>query len=285
MFTKTFTKRERITIATTASALAVSSLLLVIPSSPASPVVVAEANSWVDIAASPNGQGYWVAGKTGVVKAFGAAGHHLDASSLPLQKPVVAIASTPTGNGYWLAAADGGVFSFGDARFHGSAANLRLNAPIIAMDRTATGNGYWLLGQDGGVFAFGDAPFHGRPPTSSTPATAFASTKSSRGYVVARGDTGPFGFGDAAIPGQEVVSHPTIVDVAASAWSQGAWITHSYGHVSTHGDATSYGGLPPMPLQGRITAAAITPSEQGYWLLGEDGGVFAFGDAPYRGRA
>jgi len=280
-----FTKRERIAIATTASALAVSSLLLVTPSSPASPLVTATPATWVDIAASPTGDGYWVAGKTGVVRALGAASHHDDASRLALRQPIVAIVATPSGKGYWLAAADGGVFSFGDAGFHGSAATFHLNSPISAMDRTATGNGYWLLGEDGGVFAFGDARYYGRPATSSTPAVAFASTKSSMGYLVARGDTAPFGFGDAAVPTRVAVSSPTIVDVASSAWSLGAWVTHSYGHVSTHGDATFHGEIPAMPLQGRITAAAMTPSEKGYWLLGEDGGIFAFGDAPYRGRA
>jgi hypothetical protein len=28
---------------------------------------------------------------------------------------------------------------------------------------------------------------------------------------------------------------------------------------------------------------ATTPTGQGYWLVASDGGIFAFGDAPFRG--
>jgi hypothetical protein len=34
---------------------------------------------------------------------------------------------------------------------------------------------------------------------------------------------------------------------------------------------------------GAVTSIAGTPSGQGYWLSGPDGGVFAFGDAPFEG--
>jgi hypothetical protein len=32
-----------------------------------------------------------------------------------------------------------------------------------------------------------------------------------------------------------------------------------------------------------VVAAASTPDGKGYWLVASDGGVFAFGDAPYDG--
>ena len=32
-----------------------------------------------------------------------------------------------------------------------------------------------------------------------------------------------------------------------------------------------------------VTDLAVTPNGEGYWLLAEDGGVYAFGDAAYRG--
>jgi hypothetical protein len=38
-----------------------------------------------------------------------------------------------------------------------------------------------------------------------------------------------------------------------------------------------------LPLFGDIVAAAATPSGRGAWLLGADGGVFALGDAPFKG--
>lgn len=40
-----------------------------------------------------------------------------------------------------------------------------------------------------------------------------------------------------------------------------------------------------LRLNAPITAIAATPSGDGYWLLGEDGGIFTYGDANYRGSA
>jgi hypothetical protein len=36
-------------------------------------------------------------------------------------------------------------------------------------------------------------------------------------------------------------------------------------------------------LNSPITAIAANPSGTGYWLVGADGGVFSFGDAPFQG--
>jgi len=38
-----------------------------------------------------------------------------------------------------------------------------------------------------------------------------------------------------------------------------------------------------MALARPIVAAAASPSGRGYWLVGSDGGVFAFGDAAFAG--
>jgi len=43
------------------------------------------------------------------------------------------------------------------------------------------------------------------------------------------------------------------------------------------------GILASTPLNAPIVAMAITPSGAGYWLVGADGGVFAYGDAGYYG--
>jgi glucose/arabinose dehydrogenase len=44
-----------------------------------------------------------------------------------------------------------------------------------------------------------------------------------------------------------------------------------------------HGSLGGVRLNGPIVAIARTPSSNGYHLFAEDGGVFAFGDAPFRG--
>jgi hypothetical protein len=37
------------------------------------------------------------------------------------------------------------------------------------------------------------------------------------------------------------------------------------------------------PLNQPIVGMATTPSGKGYWLAASDGGIFAFGDAPFHG--
>jgi hypothetical protein len=53
--------------------------------------------------------------------------------------------------------------------------------------------------------------------------------------------------------------------------------------VITFGNATFHGALPPLKLNQPITAIAPTPNDDGYWLLGGDGGVFTFGSALHHG--
>ena len=51
------------------------------------------------------------------------------------------------------------------------------------------------------------------------------------------------------------------------------------------GDVQSAGDLAGQQLGGPIVSLAATPAGRGYWMVGADGGVFAFGDAPFLGRA
>lgn len=65
--------------------------------------------------------------------------------------------------------------------------------------------------------------------------------------------------------------------------SQGGYIVvGGDGGVFTY-DTPFYGSLGGVALGSPVVAAAWTPSGAGYWLLGADGAVFAFGDAPYKG--
>jgi len=71
---------------------------------------------------------------------------------------------------------------------------------------------------------------------------------------------------------------------AAFAATATASPTHPYagGGIIPFGDAGTYGTL-DIPLSSVITGMAPTPDGKGYWLVGADGGVFAFGDAPFLG--
>jgi hypothetical protein len=62
----------------------------------------------------------------------------------------------------------------------------------------------------------------------------------------------------------------------------GFWATNSAGAVVANGAAQDHGSYTGGPLSAPIVSMAATPSGSGYWLLGQDGGVFTF-NVPYLG--
>jgi hypothetical protein len=151
------------------------------------------------MAATPDGNGYWLVGADGGVFATGDAPYVGSTGALVLNKPMVGMAATPDGKGYWLVASDGGVFAFGDAGFFGSITGLPLNAPIVGMAATPDGRGYWLVAADGGIFAFGDAGFYGSTGglVLNKPIVGMTASPDGQGYWLAASDGGVFAFGDA----------------------------------------------------------------------------------------
>jgi hypothetical protein len=201
----------------------------------------------VGMAATPDGQGYWLVSGDGGIFAFGDAGFHGSVGGSALNNPIVGMAPTRDGQGYWLVASDGGIFAFGDAAFDGSMGGTPLNQPIVSMAATADGQGYWLVARDGGIFTYGTANFEGSVggSTLNQPIVGMASTGDSHGYWLVARDGGIFAFGDAAFEG-------------------------------------SMGGT---PLNQPIVGMAATPDGHGYWMVAGDGGIFNFGDAGFRGSA
>ncbi|MHB8190377.1 MAG: CAP domain-containing protein [Ferrimicrobium sp.] len=235
----------------------------------------------VGMAQTADGKGYWLVAKDGGVFNFGNASFEGSTysdgitglgGSHPLNAPIVGMAMNPAGPGYWLVAKDGGVFNFGGAPFLGSTYSFGitgltgshpLNAPIVGIAPTANGQGYWLVAKDGGVFNFGNASFHGStysfgitglggPHPLNAPIVGIAPTANGQGYWLVAKDGGVFNFGNASFEG------------------------------STYSDGiTGLGGA--RPLGGPIVGMAATPTGNGYWLVGADGGVFNFGAAGYYG--
>jgi hypothetical protein len=199
----------------------------------------------VGMAATPDGNGYWLTGSDGGVFTFGDANFFGSTGSLRLNRPIVGMAATPDGGGYWLVASDGGIFAFGDAAFHGSTGSLRLNKPIVGMAATPDGGGYWLVASDGGIFAFGDANF-------------FGSTGSLR------------------------LARP-IAGMSATTDGNGYWLVASDGGVFTFGDAAFAGSMGGTPLDAPVVSVAAHHPGQGYWMASSDGGMFNFGGAPFYG--
>jgi hypothetical protein len=201
---------------------------------------------YVGIAVTPDGQGYWLVQADGGVDAYGDAHSY---GSLPAQKltptaPIVGIARTYSDKGYWLVGADGHVYGFGDARSYGSLpAPEAALAPITGMAVTPDGLGYWLLSASGHVFGFGNARTDGSPSSDLAPYDAIG-TRNGGGYVV-------------------------------TAASNGAVYLYPGGVLSSYG--------PGSALSGWLVGTAVTPSGNGTWEAGMDGGVITSGDAKFFG--
>jgi hypothetical protein len=230
--------------------------------------------------------GYWLVGGDGGVFSYGAP-FYGSAGAVHLNQPVVGMAATPDAGGYYLVAADGGVFTYGDARFHGSVAGVHLNRPIVGMAVDPATGGYWLVAADGGVFSF-DTPFYGSAGAVhlSQPVVGMAASPDGGGYYLVAADGGVFTYGDADFQGSSAatpdVSVTAGIGVAADG-SGGYWESDAAGLVSAFAEQ-NFGSV-RAPLTKPVIAIGATPFENGYYLVAADGGVFTFGNAPFRGSA
>ncbi|MGH9114389.1 MAG: hypothetical protein ACRDWW_01025 [Acidimicrobiales bacterium] len=233
-------------------------------------------------AATSDGKGFWIAWSNGAVTTAGDAHWYGDASTIPLNRPIVGIAATPDGGGYWLLGGDGGVFSYGDAGFYGSTGGHPLNAPALQMQATSDGHGYRFVAGDGGIFTFGDAGFYGsmggRP--LNKPVVGMASTRDG-GYWLVGADGGIFSFGDAPFYGSagDLSLAQPVVGMARTPDGGGYWLVARDGGVFTYGDAGFFGS--GVGRTGGVPAVSIvaTGDGGGYWIVLADGQILSQGDA------
>ena len=108
------------------------------------------------------------------------------------------------------------------------------------------GDGYWLVARDGGIFAFGDAGFYGSTGaiTLDQPIIGMAPTPDRPGVLARR-------------PGRR--------------------------HLRLRRRRLRRLGRARRRCRRRSPTWPSPRPGKGYWLLAEDGGIYAFGDAPYRG--
>jgi hypothetical protein len=104
------------------------------------------------MAATPDGQGYWLVASDGGIFTYGDAAFYGSAGATRLNQPIVGMAATPDGQGYWLVASDGGIFTYGDAAFYGSLGGGTTDVFGIII-RPAT-SGYSLVEADGTAATF-----------------------------------------------------------------------------------------------------------------------------------
>ncbi len=118
------------------------------------------------------------------------------------------------------------------------------------------GGGYLQLDRAGRVSAFGGA-------TEFDDCMAHADGRSLRRLVLD--------------PGEQASS------LSPTHTGHGYWIFTTRGRAVTCGDAEFLGDLSDIELDGPVIDSVATASGKGYYMVAEDGGVFAFGDAVYRG--
>jgi type VII secretion-associated serine protease mycosin len=239
------------------------------------------------------GKGYWIVSADGRVRTYGSAHFYGDLGGRPLPQPIVAGARTPSGHGYWLTGADGSVYSFGDAKYRGSLTGRPLNGRIVGMAATPSGRGYVLLGQDGGIFTFGDARFYGSTGgwRLNAPVLDMTLTKNGGGYWFVAADGGVFTFGNAKFHGSTGSMHlaAPVRSMTASASGSGYWMVADDGGIFAF-KVPFKGSLPGVravlgtPYVSTVRMRALKTSD-GYYMLGVNGSVTAFGAAKYYGSA
>jgi hypothetical protein len=237
------------------------------------------------MAATPDGDGYWLVDAEGAVSSHGSAVGYGSMAGQHLNAPINHIVATPDGRGYWLVASDGGIFSFGDAAFYGSMGGQHLNAPVVDIAPTRDGGGYWLVAADGGIFSFGDAAFHGSMGGQhlNRPVVGISPDDATGGYWEVATDGGVFAF-DAPFFGStgNLVLNQPVNGMAASPDGGGYRFVASDGGIFAFGDAPFEGSMGATPLNAPVVGMATDPVGGGYWLVAADGGVFSF-EAPFEG--
>jgi hypothetical protein len=263
-------------------------------SAPVAPVVVVEAldasgavlgSVTRTFPVAPRNAGYWVAGSSGVVRAFGTAPARGNAPTVA--SPAVGVAPA-AGAGYWVARADGSVAAV-SASALGSLAGRRLNAPVVGITVTPDGHGFWLVAADGGVFAFGSARFEGSMGGRhlNGRVVGMAAAPDGRGYWLVAADGGLFAFGTARFLGSMGGRHlnNAVVGMASSADGAGYWLVAADGGIFRFGAAGFFGSEGGTRIPAPVVGMAPSDDGLGYWLVARDGNVFVFGDALFQGSA
>ena len=258
------------------------------------------------IASAPAG-GYWVSSSRGEVAPCGASNfNNLGDAILGFQPGLGStlseedgpyIVSDPTSNGYWVVSSTGRVNAYGAARFYGQ---LDRPAPVSGAAATPNGKGYLFVSADGAVYHYGDAPYYGSAhvtkgflllgSTSSqfnlapVGIAGIAPTEGDHGYVLVARDGAVYGFGSHRGEACGPVALPRgvyVSGVAPDYRTGGYWVAETDGHVvSCHAPSFPY-----KAVQGTIMGIGALGNGLGYRLVNNNGDVYDYGAATFRGNA
>jgi hypothetical protein len=196
-----------------------------------------------------------VAGQTGIATFTASCATTTDETYAQYAPTTVAVRTG--GAGYWFAWSDGTITTAGDAPQMGEMLNEVTGSLVGLAPLRTDGDGYWGAASDGGVFAFGDAGFFGSAVSLklNAPIVGIASTPDGDGYWLIGRDGGVFAFGNAPFLGSAVGAHSPCPVGSAS-------------------------GCTALAIPRPFVGIATTPDGNGYWLVDNQGYVYAYGDAP-----
>jgi hypothetical protein len=225
------------------------------------------------------GGGYWMISDAGDVYAFGGARHFGNQAGIV----AVDLEPTPTNGGYWILSRSGRVFAKGDAARFGDAP-LAGDERAVSLSATPSGRGYWVFTDKGRAFNFGDAPYRGDMAgvTLNGPVLGSVATPSGQGYWMVASDGGIFSFGDAAFAGSmggRRMNQP-VMSMAPDPDGSGYWLISADGGTFAF-SAPFYGSTGGIRLNRPISG--MVPGQDGYLMVAEDGGIFAFGAVAFHG--
>ena len=230
--------------------------------------------------------GYWMLASDGTVYPFGGATNYGGPSGRLDGRPAVDLEPTPTTLGYWIVDAAGHVFAFGDATPLGDVAPgvLAGGERVTSLTATPTGRGYWIFTTRGRAVPFGDAAFLGdmSKVALNGPVLGSIATPTGRGYYMVASDGGIFAFGDARFAGSMGGRHlnAPVQSLVPDPDGAGYWLVATDGGIFAF-DALFHGSMGGTRLNKPISG--MVPYGDGYLMVGADGGIFNFSNAPFAG--
>jgi hypothetical protein len=174
------------------------------------------------------------------------------------------------------------VYAFRTIPYQGGTNTLPLTGPIVGITPTPDCFGYWLVSANGGVFTFGDADFLGsagnlqlNKPMVGMAAQAeplaqcrYAEWYCDSAYWLVAADGGVFTYSNS---GEGWFGSP-------------ANFLGSTGCLTLNKPVVGVVASPDTTNVGGNTACNSGPlGPGGYWMVASDGGIFAFGNAPFFG--
>lgn len=258
-------------------------------------------------------EGYWMCGSDGNVFAFGADTKLFGSEGgKTLNGKITAMAGNPTtAAGYRLLGSDGGIFDFGDLYFHGSLPGIGVALPdsdrlisssstfAIALENGDQGHsGYYILLSNGAVYSFGTAVYHGNFTLQQGQSALYGACGMgviANGYFITDTLGNVQAFGAAVLPvgyHRPTLTGEIVVAIEPTSDGLGFWLSTSKGNVFNYGTAGNFGSV-GVPLAAPVIDMSRSSQSQpfalggyiddGYWLVAQDGGTFAFGNANFSG--